>query len=1128
MTYSMARVRHYLQEHSFEKLFIDELGWNRHAGELPLTVDDHDYTLTTVSEKLGVLIWRCSPGPDGTVPPRATRQKIEKQATQSAYEHLIIYENAARAEQVWQWVMRQPGEPARYREDTFRKGQAGDLIAQKLSKIAFTLKDEATLGLFDVVARMRDAFDRDKVTKRFYDDFRTEHGHFLTFIEGVAEQSDREWYASVMLNRLMFVYFIQQKGFLDGDQNYLQSRLDQVRGTRGPGQFYTFYRHFLRRLFHEGFGQQPEHRVSGLDHLLGKVPYLNGGLFEPHELEQRYPDIDISDEAFEQLFDFFGQWQWHLDDRPLAGGREINPDVLGYIFEKYINQKQMGAYYTKEDITGYICKSTIVPHLFDQARKHCDVAFQPNAAVWRLLQEDPDRYIYEPVRRGVIRSDGTELPETELPDFVQVGMHDPQARMFDRRYNLGQADLQTADGYRLTLPTETWREYVARRSRCLELHAKLAAGEVREINDLVTLNLDLRQFAQDAIEQCEGPEQLRAFWKSANTMTVLDPTCGSGAFLFAALNILEPVYDACLDRMQAFVDDLDASGEAHSPRKFEDLRKTLRAVERHPNRDYFILKSIMVNNLYGVDIMPEAVEICKLRLFLKLVAQVDRVELLEPLPDIDFNIRAGNTLIGYATIDEIRRAAAQVPVTGKDQTQATQIRILDPETDAVIRRIEEDAELVDRAFTKFHEMQSDHEMDATEFATAKGDLRKRLDTLSSQLDNYLAREYGVDLRSDAALKTWQRSHQPFHWIVEFYGIVRLGGFDAVVGNPPYRERSKLNGEYRILRYQTEACRDIYAWFVEQSISLLHPFGRLGLIVPVSIASSDSFAPARTILATASAILWTSHYANRPAQLFEGAQNRLSIILASRHGAASAAYSSRYHRWNGRKGERSSLLSLLDYYDVHASWQVPREPIPKIGTSLGASVIRALRSQTPIAATLSRAKGLSIFWVRVPGYFCQFYLEPPMARPEGGGNERIRGEVCDISLPSLDIRQILHCVLNSTTYYLFYSVFTDGRHINPSDVRGFPFNVDSVSGSSAQHYAELSEALKSQIRRATQVVRKSGLLIDSVDSKAVKPTLDLIDRLLATHYGFTDEELDFIVNYDIKYRMGADANTEIDP
>jgi hypothetical protein len=87
----------------------------------------------------------------------------------------------------------------------------------------------------------------------------------------------------------------------------------------------------------------------------------------------------------------------------------------------------------------------------------------------------------------------------------------------------------------------------------------------------------------------------------------------------------------------------------------------LERVDAHPNTDYFILKSIILNNLYGVDIMEEATEICKLRLFLKLAAQVDPDPAkdnfgIEPLPDIDFNIRAGNTLVGYATADEVPRA----------------------------------------------------------------------------------------------------------------------------------------------------------------------------------------------------------------------------------------------------------------------------------------------------------------------------------------------------------------------------------------------------------------------------------------------------------------------------------------
>ena len=140
--------------------------------------------------------------------------------------------------------------------------------------------------------------------------------------------------------------------------------------------------------------------------LIGRVPYLNGGIFDIHELEapERYgKTIKIPDKAFERIFNYFDQYQWHLDERPLRADNEINPDVLGYIFEKYINQKQMGAYYTKEDITEYISKNTVIPFLFDAAKPKCKVAFENpgGPTLWDLLSETPDRYIYPALCHGI-------------------------------------------------------------------------------------------------------------------------------------------------------------------------------------------------------------------------------------------------------------------------------------------------------------------------------------------------------------------------------------------------------------------------------------------------------------------------------------------------------------------------------------------------------------------------------------------------------------------------------------------------------------------------------------------------------------------------------------------------------
>ncbi len=71
----------------------------------------------------------------------------------------------------------------------------------------------------------------------------------------------------------------------------------------------------------------------------GRIPYLNGGMFDFHDIEKMFKDIDIDDEAFLHLFDFFDKWRWHLDTRITASGKDINPDVLGYIFEQYINDR---------------------------------------------------------------------------------------------------------------------------------------------------------------------------------------------------------------------------------------------------------------------------------------------------------------------------------------------------------------------------------------------------------------------------------------------------------------------------------------------------------------------------------------------------------------------------------------------------------------------------------------------------------------------------------------------------------------------------------------------------------------------------------------------------------------------
>jgi hypothetical protein len=1098
MPLDVTHARQCLSHFDFKTLFIEQLGWDSHTASLDVTIDSRTFALNAVAHKRGMVAFLCRSSGQADIPEYALRRKIDRQVAKSVQEHLIIYTDAVQTTQIWQWVKHETGKPTACREHTHHRAQPGDALIQKLQVIAVTLEEEERLSLIDVTSRARSAFDVERITKRFYDIFQKEHAAFLKFLKGIPDEDLQRWYVSVMLNRLMFVYFIQKKHFLDANPDYLRSKLaaSQARGKD------RFYREFLCPLFFEGFAKKDSERSAATNRLLGKVPYLNGGLFLRHQIEEQCgKDIQIADGAFAKLFAFFEQYHWHLDERPLCADNEINPDVLGYIFEKYVNQKQMGAYYTKEDITGYISQNTVIPFVLDAARRKCKIAFEGDPCVWRLLQLEPDRYLYEPVKRGVIDEKGEVIPESALPEFVQCGMHDPKARMFDKRYNLGEADFRDTAGTKLTLPTETWRVYVERRKRCLELRQRLANGEIRSINDLITYNLNIRQFAQDVIETCEGPDLLRAFWHAIEQVTVLDPTCGSGAFLFAALNILEPLYEACLDRMEVFLEDLALSSQKHRPEKFSDFRKSLDRVAQHPNRRYFILKSVIVNNLYGVDIMEEAVEICKLRLFLKLVAQIDRVEDIEPLPDIDFNIRAGNTLVGYATYEQVKHA-----VSSK----------LD--FDNVMARIEEKAQDVDRLFALFRQMQTEHGMAAQDFAEAKRELKTRLSKLEDELNRYLAAEYQVNPGEETAYRKWLASHKPFHWFIEFYGIMKKGGFDVAIGNPPYVVYTPAKVPYVINPqcFRTFETKNLYAYVFERSLDLAKQSGCVSLIVQLTVLSAERLNSLQKILIERG-LLCTVPFPRRPESIFDGVEMPVAILISLPFGHA-ALYSCRISRFYTE--ERDHALPTLRL--VQHQVQRNGHRIAKIGTPVEKTIYGKLSRGHIILDAMTRHESK---WLLYYQEACRYWVKASVGLPffKRNGKRIDPPHGRTICFTSGTATALAACLLNSSLFYWFYSAFSDCEHINDALVRGFPIPDGWATSDWLTHYGELQKDLvKNASRKAIRTKQGHIIEYDEIKALSSKPIIDQIDSRLAQHYGFTDDELDFIINYDIKYRMGHDA------
>jgi hypothetical protein len=827
----------------------------------------------------------------------------------------------------------------------------------------------------------------------------------------------------------MFCYFIQKKGFLDQDKNYLKNKLNQCKSLSGNGKFYNFYRTFLLELFHDGLGKPQDKRPADLPVDMGRIPYLNGGLFDVHELEKQYQQIHISDEAFEAIFDFFDKWEWHLDTREHAEGRTINPDVIGYIFEKYINDRAaMGAYYTKEDITDYIAKNTIIPFLFDETERHYEAPFKADGELWQTLKKSGDTYIYEAVKKGVPNESGLF---DDLPDDVQAGF-DPdleqQVVQEENKPHLWEIrkPWNREAPSDIALPTELYREVIERRKRYAEVKKKIDSGKITNINDFITYNLNIRQFIQDFIETTEDPEFIKQFYKALNKITILDPTCGSGAFLFAAMNILEPLYETCIKRMEEFVEE--------QPGKFKYFEDTLAEVEndQHPNLPYFIFKSIILNNLFGVDIMKEAVEIAKLRLFLKLVATVDVDPKkqnfgLEPLPDIDFNIRAGNTLVGFATQEQLKTSLK------------TQLFSADNKTaDEKLEEFEEDFQLVSQAFKRFQDSQLINNIGSGDFRETKQKLKNELNVLNDKLNEYLAHSYGVtkyeDLGGNTKLfptangiqqetkeyKNWLESHQPFHWFAEFYHIIAVnGGFDVIIGNPPYVVYNSKSFSYKPQNFKTLKCANLFAFCTERSYSILNGIGYFSFIVPNSSISADKLSELQNIITT-NKKTWISNYAWRPSKLFEGANMLLAIVISTNN-PHNVTYSSPYYRWNNE--ERKYLFQRLKYNNV-SNIKI-KGSIPKVSSNQYFSLHKKLKQNQKklVQFLFPRKTNHVLYYFRAVLYWVKILDVHPYFKEDG--KEKITGEMKSLFFENEEIKLSFISLLSSNMFYITSELFYIG-------------------------------------------------------------------------------------------------------
>ena len=1070
------------------------MGWDHPHNNQPIyiTIDGIDYDFYPVAEKSGFQVFKCNVQ---MIPSAADCKKIDNQLRRQAYDYICVFILENTSHHLWLTPVK-TNEKRELVKSEYINGDQADFLWSKIDDLSFELTERVFIT--DVKAKVQESFhlNSEKITKEFYTQFRKQHTAFKKHISGIEEDKDVDWYASVMLNRLMFCYFIQKKGFLDMDTNYLQNKLKWVQQQQGENKFFgTFYKGFLCAMFHEGLNS-PRHDTDEFLRVYGRIPYLNGGMFDDHQLERENNGIDIADVAFENLFNFFDKWNWHLDTRLSASGKDINPDVLGYIFEQYINDRAaMGAYYTKEDITEYIGKNCIIPFLMDKTEEKSKDTFKTNGEVWKFMQESGDKYIYDVVKKGY-----SDDWQQQIPDYIRQGIDTKAGNLLERRARWNEKTF--AD---FALPTEIWRETVERLQRCDRLLSKIKNGEITHINDFITYNLDIRQFVEDFIRNTKSHLFIGHFYKALQGITILDPTCGSGAFLFAALNILEPLYEACLDRMEEW----HQQNENLFVQELEEV-----TTKYSSNRQYFIYKSIILRNLYGVDIMVEATEIAKLRLFLKMVAvvEVDKRKDnlgLDPLPDIDFNIKCGNTLVGYATEDELNKALSYGDMFANEEFK---------------EKIHTEMNVVSTAYNCFRSEQLRTYDDNASIKKTKEELKKRLAKLNDLLNHHMHKA----IAEGTEYQSWLKSHQPFHWLAEFYQIIKgNGGFDVIIGNPPYVEHSSNNFDYNLSHLISAECGNLYGNCIDRGLTIGANNGKFSFIIPVAITCSKRMDKVINLLKNNSDTLLFANFDDRPGKLFEMIEHlRATIFIASRSSSniSPQIYATKYNRWYTE--HRGLLFNNLCYARVDEF--VSSFTIPKFSYSVECSINRKLQNcKSTIATTYSSSGKNKIYYRAAGGGYFLLIKNQKSITYINGKLEDVKAEK-SIGIENEFSNTAIGALLSSSLFYWNYIGYTDCRNLTKSFIDNFKF-VNSIgkdcnlvaSGEKLFANYESTKYTKNTTYRTTG----RNVVYDEYYPKFSKKYIDEIDKIIAKHYGFTEEELDFIINYDIKYRMGDELNGE---
>jgi hypothetical protein len=652
----------------------------------------------------------------------------------------------------------------------------------------------------------RQAFDIEKVTGKFFAEYSVVFQQVEAQVRrGIPAAEQARLYTQRLFNRLMFIYFIQKKGWLSfqGDKNYLRAMYDEAM-RRGE----NFKRERLYWLFFWGMSNVGEAREAHAAEVLrerrGDVPFLNGGLFDMEdEWDGNRDAVPLNNDAFAAILALFERYNFTVEEStPLDVQVAVDPEMLGKVFEELVTGRhESGSYYTPRPIVSFMCREALKHYLknVEQAAS----LFPDNAA--KNVEQAASLF---PDRLAACRTPDVEQAASLLPDSAPKNVEQAASLFPDRLAACRTPDVEQAASLLPDRLAACRTDAIAR---------FVDEGDAGELND---------------------PESVLA---ALQTVKVCDPACGSGAYLLGMLQELM--------RLRATL--------------FQSRR--LDAASLYERK-----RSIIENNLYGVDKDPFAVQIACLRLWLSLAIEADEPQ---PLPNLDFKIGCGDSLLAPAPSESEKQMTfgRGALVAEYRRAKGDYVRCNNHEQKARLR--ERIAELRTEIALALH-----HQTPRAGDSQIKSK-QARLTVLEQNLASARNPTIAAQLNKEAdkirrTLHEWQQAaarpdERIFDWAVEFAEVfmpetqetslldeppllfedsrpqatlieqapqAETGGFDIVLANPPYVRQELLGRDYKERRLKPvykniySGTADLYVYFYARAQELL---GRGGTIAFIS-------------------------------------------------------------------------------------------------------------------------------------------------------------------------------------------------------------------------------------------------------------------------------------------------------